>query len=311
MNTKRSCDELLLEYQKNRIIKSTHRIRFQLGPDDDRDVYNISAPFQWRGEALIIGRVEARDSETSEAVFFKETDGIWIKKEEYPVLKLQDPFITKLGDELLVGGVETYTDLACSSQLSYRTVFYKGRTIRGLERFAQGPERMKDIRLLRLSSSNILVFTRPQGKIGGRGKIAYTHLSDIGQLNAEHMKGARLLEEQFYEAEWGGSNELHLLKNGKIGVLSHIAKFDQKGNRHYYSSCFCFDINTEEYTPMKLIAIRDDFGECDAKRPDLTDVIFSGGLIRKPEGYAKLYCGVSDAQGHMLEIPDPFAEYEA
>ncbi|MGF7144138.1 hypothetical protein HNQ56_002569 [Anaerotaenia torta] len=310
METKRSCDELLKEYRNNRKVISTHRIQFYLGENDDRDVYNISAPFQWNGETLIAGRVEARDSEVSETVFFEEKDGRWVKKEGYPVLKLQDPFITKHGGEILVGGVEIYDDPECSGHLAYRTVFYKGKTIRELERFAQGPERMKDIRLLSISDHDIWVFTRPQGMIGGRGKIAFTHISDLSQLNVENIRKAEVLEDQFYEEEWGGSNELHLLRNGKVGVLSHIAKFDEQGNRHYYSSCFCFDLNTGEYSPMKIIAAREDFEKGDAKRPDLIDVIFSGGMIRKPGGLAELYCGVSDAQGHVIEIPDPFSEYE-
>ena len=79
METKRSCDELLKEYRNNRKVISTHRIQFYLGENDDRDVYNISAPFQWNGETLIAGRVEARDSEVSETVFFEEKDGRWVK----------------------------------------------------------------------------------------------------------------------------------------------------------------------------------------------------------------------------------------
>lgn len=310
-DTKRSCDELFKEYQENKKVISTQRMQFYLGDEDKRDVYNISAPFYWNGETLIAGRVEARDSEDSETIFFEEQDGRWIKKEGYPVLKLQDPFITKLEDEIIVGGVEIYDDPICSGQLAYRTIFYKGKTIPELKRFAQGPERMKDIRLLPLTGNDILVFTRPQGEIGGRGKIAFTHLLDIGQLEVESIEKAKLLENQFYDDEWGGANELHLLSNGKIGVLSHIAKYDEQGDRHYYSSCFCFDPKKGEYSPMKIIASRDDFTKGDAKRPDLVDVIFSGGIIRKPDGTAVLYCGVSDAQGHSIEIQDPFSEYEA
>jgi len=109
--------------------------------------------------------------------------------------------------------------------------------------------------------------------------------------------------------EWGGCNELQLLKNGKVGVLSHIAKYDEAGNRHYYSTVFCFDPENGEYSPMKIIAIRDNFKEGPSKREDIRDVIFSGGLVRK-DGTAQLYCGVSDAQGHRLTIDDPFASFE-
>ena len=309
-STKRNCNELLLEYRNLNPVISTERINFDLGYADDRDVYNISAAFMWNNETLIAGRVEARDREDSTVIFFAEKNGVWHKREGYPELKLQDPFIAKVNDEIIAGGVEIYDDPECKGKLAYRTIFYKGKTLDKLEKFAEGPERMKDIRLLQLESKDILVFTRPQGKVGGRGKIAYTLLKDIRELNPERIEQAAVLEEQFYEEEWGGANELHLLKNGKIGVLSHIAKFDEKGNRHYYASNFCFDVHKKEYSPMKIIAVRDDFQKGAAKRPDLVDVIFSGGLVRQPDGTAKLYVGVSDAEAHAAIITDPFLEYE-
>jgi hypothetical protein len=46
------------------------------------------------------------------------------------------------------------------------------------------------------------------------------------------------------------------------------------------------------------------------KRPDLEDVIFSGGLIRSDNDRAILSVGVSDAEAYRIEIPDPFKEYE-
>lgn len=310
-STKRSCRELLLEYQSLNPVISTEKIKFDLGAADDRDVYNISAAFLWNAETLIAGRVEARDSEASTVIFFIEKNGVWHKREGYPELKLQDPFITKVNDEIIVGGVEIYDDPEREGELAYRTIFYKGKTLDKLERFAKGPERMKDIRLLQLDSKDILVFTRPQGKIGGRGKIAYTLLKDIRELTPERIKQAVVMEDQFYEEEWGGANELHLLKNGKIGVLSHIAKFDEEGSRHYYASSFCFDLHKKKYSPMKIIAVRGDFEKGAAKRPDLMDVIFSGGLVRQPDDNAKLYVGVSDAEAHAAIITDPFLEYEA
>ena len=57
---------------------------------------------------------------------------------------------------------------------------------------------------------------------------------------------------------------------------------------------------------MKIIAMRCNFQDGPSKRPDLEDVIFSGGLVRLEGGKARLYCGVSDAEGHMITIDDPF-----
>jgi hypothetical protein len=65
-----------------------------------------------------------------------------------------------------------------------------------------------------------------------------------------------------------------------------------------------------EKTPIKIIASRSEFPEGPAKRSDLVDILFSGGLVRLDGGKAKLYTGVSDTEAHVLTIEDPFLEYE-
>lgn len=304
----KTVDELLLEYKnKNSSIKS-EKINFLL--EDEKDVYNVTAPFKDNEDLIIAGRVEKRDSEDSEVIFFKNVKDKWIVKEDAPVLKLQDPFYAKIKGELILGGVEIYPHPVIENELGYRTVFYKGKNINDLKKFAIGPELMKDIRLIELRDGKILVFTRPNGKIGGRGTIGYIIINSLAELNAENILKAKLFKHQFISTEWGGVNEIHLLKNGLVGVLGHIAKFDNEGNRHYYSMTFAFDSSTGETSPIKIIAIRDNFGKADYKRKDLIDVIFSGGIIRKENGKAELYCGISDAEAHKILIDDPFLEYE-
>jgi hypothetical protein len=145
----------------------------------------------------------------------------------------------------------------------------------------------------------------------GRGKIGFTIIDAFEEFNEDIISRADIIEGQFTEGEWGGANELHLLKNGLIGVLGHIACFDKDMIRHYYSITFSFNPETKEVSPMKIIAARSDFVPGDAKRPDLANVVFSGGIIRKRDESAELYVGVSDAEAHRLIIPDPFREYEA
>jgi hypothetical protein len=67
---------------------------------------------------------------------------------------------------------------------------------------------------------------------------------------------------------------------------------------------------TREKSPVQIIATRSDFPAEPAKRPDLVDVIFSGGLIRKANNRADLYVGASDAEAYYIEIADPFKAYE-
>ena len=303
--TMRTCKELQLELEEKKIQVNSSKIKFVLR-NEKKDIYNITSPFSSDGKTWIAGRVEARDSEYSRIGFFEERDGEWVEAET-ETIHLQDPFVTRISGELILGGVEVFDDEENPGRLNYRTVFYRGGGIWDLTRFASGPDRMKDIRLCEMKDGKILVFTRPQGEKGGRGKIGWCFINGLEELTPEKLEQAVLMEDQFIPEEWGGANQLHRIGGGKLGVLSHIARFDEEGNRHYYSTAFCFDPETGKYCPMKMIAQRKYFQPGPSKRLDLEDVVFSGGLLRLGNGMAELYCGVSEGQKIMIE--DPFNEY--
>ena len=103
---------------------------------------------------------------------------------------------------------------------------------------------------------------------------------------------------------------IHYLKNGKIGVLGHIAEFSEDGDRHYYSMVFSIDLETGRSTLPEVIAKRSDFPTGEAKRADLRDVIFSGGVQRFADGNARLFVGLSDAEAGFLDMKDPFLSFE-
>ncbi|TKD72356.1 MTP-1 family protein [Pseudalkalibacillus hwajinpoensis] len=299
---------LLDDYQESMKLKGAEKLIFTgIG---DRDVYNITVPFENEGEWIIAGRVEARDTEHSEVVFFVEKNNVWTPKEDLRTYQLQDPFLCFIHGQLVFGGVEIFPHPENDNALSWRTVFYKGDNLSKMERFTTGPDGMKDIRLIELTNGTIGVFTRPQGEKGGRGKIGFTAIDNLDELQSETIANASLIQEHFVEDEWGGANEVHLLANGEIGILGHIARFDQEGSRHYYPITCHYDPTLNRITNMEIIATRDDFPEGPAKRPDLQDVLFSGGLIRKENGQAVLYVGVSDAEAHRVTLTDPFAKYE-
>lgn len=308
INKLKTCTDLLMEFEEKKFNTLGEKLKF-VGIEG-KDVYNITKPFKDAGELIIAGRVESRDSEVSEIKFFRELDGKWVKVERKIKLELQDPFVTMICGELILGGVEIFTRPILEGYLGYRTVFYRGADINSLQKFAVGPELMKNIRLLELSQERILVFTRPQGDIGGRGKIAFIIINSLEELNAEVIANPELLTTQFIEAEWGGSNELHLLNNGLIGVLGHVSCYDELMDRHYYAMAFSFNTETKEASPIKLIATRKNFNPGEYKRKDIMDVIFSGGINRLQGGMAEFFAGVSDAEAHKILIEDPFVEYE-
>lgn len=297
--------DLLKEYQANRISPlQVKKLEFEgVG---NRDVYNITAPFLMENELVIAGRVERRDSESSDVYFFVEKDGKWCPKADTKTFHMQDPFLTFIDGELVLGGVQTYAHPDDPSRLGWKTVFFKGRTLAELTFFFEGPDGMKDLRLKQLKDGKIGVFTRPQGEKGGKGKIGYTVAECLEDLSVQKIEEASLLKNQFIDEEWGGCNEIHVLEDGTLGILGHIGSFDSEGNRHYYSMTFRMNPETGHYTEMKLLAVRSDFLPAEAKRPDLEDVVFSGGLIRHGNGTATLYAGIGDASAQCVTIPDPF-----
>jgi len=276
-----------------------------------RDVYNIAAPFELDGRQVIAGRVESREVEHSEIVFFAAANGVWQPVPAAATFPgLQDPCITFIGGDIVLGGVRFPVTVADGST-GWRMEFYRGTSLNNLKLFLEGPDKMKDIRLVELADEQIGVLTRPQGTKGGRGEIGFLTVPSLEAITAGAIQEAPLFEGQCRADEWVGANEAHRLQNGMIGVLGHIARFDEKEHRHYYAMVFCIDPRHGRATPPEIIASRSDFPDGPSKRPDLVDVMFSGGLVRHGNGTAMLYAGLSDAEaGHVL-LPDPFLKCEA
>jgi len=304
------CSSLLKTYRESGTT-GTGGEKLSLLLEGDRDVYNITAPFRDGDVEIIAGRVESRDSEMSEVLFFVQRDREWEVATGFAQFPLQDPFVSRVNGELIFGGVRVITDPNDPERIvSWVTDFYRGASVRELRHFVTGPAGMKDIRLVELPDGQVGVFTRPSGVVGGRGQIGYTTVPNLDDLTAQQMTDAPLIDSQFHPDEWGGSNEAHRLKNGMVGVLGHIAMFGENNSKHYYPITFVLNPHTLETSGMKIIAERIDFPEGSAKSPDLTDVLFSGGILRRDDGMAELYVGVSDAEAHRIVVPDPFLEYE-
>ncbi len=281
--------------------------------DEDLAVYNITAPFLYGDEHYIAGRTERRQGEArSQIRFYKrdQEDGTWIQDVSMPVLGLEDPFVTRLNDKWVVGGVKLRKDE--SGEPSYETHMYVVDDLKAIDPDTEptivGPIGMKDIRLLQLESGKILVATRPQGDKGGKGKMGVITVDDISEINAEMLQDAPIIEGLFADEhnEWGGANELYELDDGTIGVLGHIARFDENKNREYYAMTWRLDPQNITVWDEKIVASSDFWPGHRYKSPDLEKVHFPGGMIIKGE-LAWLYGGVGDASpGEAQELSNPF-----
>ncbi len=301
-----TCEELLKNYRKQHYEKVPRKLAFR--GVSFKDIYNITAPFIDNGIETLAGRVEDRNSELSEVMFFQKYEDVWCHVLDAPVFNLQDPFFTKIKDELIIGGVETFQDAAGGNIHSWRTLMYRGTDIFHLKLFFIGPDNMKDLRIFELNSSEIGVFSRPQGEKGGRGKIGFTKVDTLDHLSIGIINSASLLKNLFNDSEWGGTNAVYPLFSDYVGVLGHIACFDEHKSLHYYSMSFVFNTETFEYSDVKILAERSDFLPGESKRPDLNDVIFSGGIVLNDKK-ASLYTGVSDTESQIIEIDNPFVDF--
>lgn len=271
------------------------------------DVYNPTAPFEYEGKTVLIGRVEKRDSENAESVFFiKQNDGSFTESAELPRYTLQDPFITKIGDTFVFGGTKIFPHPQNPDNLWWKTSFYYGKKLNSLKKLTDGPNGMKDIRLVELKNGKIGVFTRPQGAKGGRGTIGFTIINNLEELNDLVISQAKLLQ-IFISKDWCGVNETRLLPSGNIGVLGHVARYSKRNVRHYYPFTFVFNATTSKIMNLKIIAERSVFLDGPSKRLDLVDVLFSAGLISENNGKATLYVGASDCEIQSVLIDYPFA----
>ena len=274
------------------------------------DVYNVTAPFPWKERSVIAGRVERRSEELSEIVLFSETDGEWRPIEGAPTFPgLQDPCVTMMDGKVILGGVRFPVTIG-EDRKAWQMEFYREGLNGGFDKVLTGPPKMKDIRFLQLPDGRILVLTRPQGERGGRGRIGFCVVDSLIQARWETIESAPLFD-HCPEEQWVGSNEAHLLTKNKIGILGHLAEFREDGSRRYRSMVFCIDLETGQSSETEIIAERSDFPPGESKRPDLQDVIFSGGLLRLGHGRARLFAGLSDAEAGSLDLPDPFLKFLA
>lgn len=269
----------------------------------DKDVYNTTAPFLLNNTEVIAGRIESRDSELSHVrLFEKRTETEYDLLTEGIDLALQDPFYTIIDGSIILGGVEVCFEEDGSAK--WRTILHKLEDEKTAIRFFDGPLGMKDLRLAQLPNKKILVLTRPQGEKGGRGKIGFTVIDQLSELTIDIINSAPLLTNQFCDEEWGGANEIHMIGED-ICVLGHIANFDSQGDRHYYAMSFNIDLEQGCMINQKIIAERSNFLDGPSKRPDLYDVVFSGGILLQDDD-ATVYAGISDAGSQKLQIKNPF-----
>lgn len=285
---------------------------------DGYDVYNPSIPFTLNNKTYIAGRVEKRCEEFSKVKLFEQKDGYY-QLVETADLTLQDPFVTLIDDEVILGGVNVTWGNGKDIETTWKTDFYKVKSPKEFTYITSGPAHMKDVRIVQLPNKKIAIFSRPQGaeiweKYRAIARIGFAIVDSLNDVTPETIKNAPYLEGQFKDDEWGGSNQAIILKNGLIGVIGHKSyrTYNEKNEQmlHYYGMAFVINPETKEFSNPEIIISNDCFPKVEPKRPDLTDVTFTSGIIRNNDNTATIYTGLSDSHVGKAIIIDPFTKYE-
>lgn len=166
------------------------------------------------------------------------------------------------------------------------TRFYAGTDLNNLEHIADGPEWMKDIRVVKADGplgTEIDVYGRPQSETG-TGNITYTRLNSLDELTAENIAAAPYIDEDLLpigSGVWGGVNGVIKIAPNKNLLLAHRAWRTGEGGRgrHYESVVYGHDTESGRIFILGIFNAG-QFPESEAKDDasvDLSDVAFTGG----------------------------------
>lgn len=299
------------QFEKNRNIRDRALLRFSGVPG--MDVYNCSLPFIWEGNRYLFGRTEKHDEwANSRVCLFRETaKDCFALVPEFVPLALEDPFIQKIGEELVLGG--THVQKSAGRVSTYFGYFYRGTSPMNLTYFTTGPVKMKDIRLVPLADGKIGVFSRPRSKESAQ--IGFTVIDSLDELTADAVANAPLIEGLLEPGQWGGINQAYLLEDGMIGCIGHFCYGEQVSETLrlsvYANSAFVLNPETRAVQEIRIIGTKSCYPECEPKVPKLADCVFTSGLVMREDGFADLYSGVGDVTEGRITIENPFTAHGA
>ncbi len=282
-----------------------------------RDVYNCSVPFDYEGQRYIFGRVEKRAEWANSVTYlfcFDRDDRKWKRVENFDALPIEDPFVTFIGGELIVGG--THVIFVSGKISDYSTYFYKGKSPFSLRLFSTGPSDMKDIRLFEISDGRIGVFSRPRNeeirkKYGSGSIVGVTVIDKIEDLTPERIENAEYIHGMFGTDEWGGMNQAFYLKDNLVGALGHQCYNDYRNDVEYpvyINMMYIVDFLKHEVLEKQVVGTTSCYPETPSKLPTLCDCAFTSGMVAMNGGKVRLYSGLRDCGEGYIVIDDPFRE---
>lgn len=326
--------------QKN-VPKPRGRLLEVLGIKSGEIAYNPAVIVQRNinkiagGVNIIAARVESLNSDWIDLklydphiLFFTQQNDALMPIPNTPIFhKFEDPWATWLSDsngtpQLLFGGVKV--DFNGKMPVITTQVFL-APSVQELN--VENPiaviRNMKDVRFAKLQTGKIAIFTRPMTGEAYPGRIGFTIIENIRDIE-KAVVNAKLLQFNLDKNARIGTNEAFTIKKTDssgvaqefIYVFCHVATTDpinkegieifdfDRGRIHYVGYQFEFDPNNPYNNIITLhkIAERSDFPRNNkySKGKRYDDVIFPGGTGGPQE--TQYFAGVEDARIGVIDL---------
>ena len=265
---------------------------------------------------IIAARVESLDSHWLDPdlydphiIFFTQHDNVLLPIPDMPVFhKCEDPWATWVDSsnekpQLLFGAVKIDFD---GKNPVITTQIYLAPSVQELN--VNNPiakiRNMKDVRVAQLHTGKIAVFTRPTEGEAYPGRIGFTMIDNINDIE-KSITSAKLLKFDLDEDLKIGANEAFEVKE-MINVFCNVAKIEPT-KLHYAGYQFKIDPNNpfENIIALNKIADRRDFpvNNKSSKGHRYDDVVFPCGTGGPKE--TQYFAGVEDARIGVKEL-SPF-----
>ncbi len=240
-------------------------------------------------------------------------------------LRGEDPALTRIKRRLASGAMEDIWLLSCvvpepmvnkpNEVATLKTRFYAGTDLDNLERVGDGPEWMKDIRIVTLdpSDTKLGVYGRLQPEPAS-GNISYTTVSDLVHLTPRSILDAPYIDENLFPVgirKWGGVNDIIRIDPDTNLLIAHRAQYTEESDDHakrYEAIALKHILFSNIIIDLGVFATAKMFPNGKAKddsTTDLSDVVFPGGGYNGRLSHVSF--GVRDAGigiGRVVYLPD-------
>lgn len=268
---------------------------------DSNHLISISSPFDIFNETHMIAAVKDSTYESKLVLLKKDTGFLYHIEKELPIVNVLYPHITLLNGMIALEGI-----LSIDSN-NKQVCLYVGESLDTLELKLVLPSFITGMRIVEYNNRIHAFFTVKGGQYE-HGKIAYQSYASLDDMKRSTFNNIQVFSNHFIRGEFGGVNDIHILRNGLFGIIGHAAYVDHDGFKHSYPIAFGFNIENHKSTKLKVLLEKSSLN-IKIPKQHFNDSMFISGLNRGANNRANLIVE-TDHKIFSIIIDDPFIEFE-